>query len=95
MNCTQCGNKTVAFRRVVLVELDLDPYAFCNRDCLRAWLGPDRPLSRRLEAVLNGGAAPQHMVVGRPLTDLNTGETFRWCPKCHDWRAPIHWEELR
>lgn len=62
MNCPNCGKVTKVHGTLILiVEDDYDRW-FCDRACLRAWLGPDRPLTRRLEAPPRAAFVPQHIV---------------------------------
>jgi hypothetical protein len=63
MNCQQCKKEIPHGQAVLVWEPDEMTRRFCALDCIRAWLGPDRPLSRRLENGKNGGSIPQHVVV--------------------------------
>lgn len=71
MNCYQCG-KHVRLLHAWLIDKPGVPMAvMCGEGCLRAWLGPDRPLSRRVEEAETVGLSPQHIVVRLPI-----------CPQC-------------
>lgn len=63
MNCTQCGKGLHLPSAIYLDAYTRNMGAFCDRACLRAWLGPDRPLSRRVEQAQNKALSPQHIVV--------------------------------
>lgn len=50
---------------------------FCGWSCIQTWLGPDRPLTRRLLWVKKGRVTPQPVVVGGPETTLRTAAAAR------------------
>lgn len=77
MICSNCGTKLKALTEGVHVDEGGVQWMFCNRDCLRAWLGPDRPLSRRVEAAQSGGLSPQHIVSCGPSCLYCAGEIKR------------------
>jgi hypothetical protein len=62
MHCSYCGTHTDALSLYEGVPGESKLGVFCGRTCLRAWLGPDRPLSDRIEAAAKVKWWPQHMV---------------------------------
>lgn len=81
MNCSKCGSD-VNVRAAWFVEPpETNAMVFCDEACVRAWMGPDRPLSRRLGEAELQRLSPQHIVVDRqellPGEDETTAEWVR------------------
>ena len=66
MNCHHCEKEIPHGQAILVWEPDEMTKRFCALDCIRAWLGPDRPLNRRLKELEKELAPPQPVVVGQP-----------------------------
>jgi hypothetical protein len=64
MNCLKCGKQLIPSTLTELWSLTDSSRYFCELDCLRAWLGPDRPLTTRIKAHEREQPTPQPVVVG-------------------------------
>ena len=82
MNCSQCGRDTYFTDTYWVLTTPQAQYSFCGRDCVSAWLGPDRPLLRRVEEAKNRAPSPQHVVVGVPKWRCAHGESDTPCWVC-------------
>lgn len=82
MNCSHCGKELTVYRIEVMMPGAVYPYGFCDRPCLIAWLGADRPLSRRVEQAQNRAGTPQPIVVCHHNQIDPLGESQWRCVKC-------------
>jgi hypothetical protein len=64
MNCHTCGKTLGEMRATVQAHPDDRVLCFCSKPCLLAYLGPDRPLTRRIESGQSERSTPQDVVVG-------------------------------
>jgi hypothetical protein len=87
VNCPHCGKEiNPAYNVFLQWELQEQAY-FCNRACLRAWLGPDRTTLHQNKPAPGPGLSPQYVVV--PLARLRaiSGEDGLGLVQTYDIRA--------
>jgi hypothetical protein len=82
MNCSYCGTHTNALSLYEGDPGESKLAVFCGRVCLRAWLGPDRPLSDRVAKAQAEEPTPQHMVVCRHTDVTLASNKHVWCRIC-------------
>jgi hypothetical protein len=91
MNCHHCEKEIPHGQAVLVWEPDEMTKRFCDLECISAWLGPDRPLSRRVEAAKKGGSAPQPVVVGIPSIDRYQGNSPRNATEALGFKGVRRW----
>lgn len=75
MNCSQCREEISYLTDLITLQHIDGNRAFCDWPCLRAWLGPDRPLSRRVEQPQKPAPSPQHVVAQSDCELVHPGES--------------------
>jgi hypothetical protein len=75
MKCSHCG-ELAEFYYIALYDHAAARWEyFCEAAHLRAWLGPDRPVTERTEAHQSAPLSPQPIVVPTPELEPREGES--------------------